>query len=343
MTRFISSIIAIITAIFSVLSGYIGIDSKPDNSTDEAFRVKSYVICDRIQNPTSLCSEDFDIITDVILFGVATFDTKGNVSINREVLETALKNLKDVVGEREIKYTLNFLGPGSKTDSSDWYDQMESLGKEHNKAFLSPCLQNNIIEVLEEYDLDGVHFDYEYPTTDLAWFGYNNFLVSLGSKLGDDYTLNVAASDWCLQYSDLAVEFVDSFELMMYDVYDEEGRHATYETVTTRSQWIKDSNIPLEKITFGLPFYARPTDGDGYWYDYYSYADKLDENGFYTDSSISKTFWFNTPDVIAQKTDFAIKEGYSGVMIWHYTCDLPSTNEASLLRAIGETVDKNYN
>ncbi len=326
------------TAIITLVAGLLGFDTKPEN-TDESFRVKSYVICDRIQDPSSLCSEDFDIITDVILFGAATFDTKGNVSINTQELETALKNLKEVVGDRDVTYTLNFLGPGSKTNSTDWYEQMESLGNEHNKAFLCPWLQTNIIKVLEKYDLDGVHFDYEYPTTNIAWFGYNNFLVSLGSKLGDDYTLNVAASDWCLQYSDLAIEMVDCFELMMYDVYDEEGKHATYETVATRSQWIKDTNIPLEKVTFGLPFYSRPTDGAGYWYDYSSYADKLDENGFYTDSNIGKTFWFNTPDVIAEKTEFAIEEGYSGVMIWHYSCDLPSTHEDSLLRAIGTAID----
>ena len=337
---YLKSLIAVLTAMISLVSGLLGFGTGPDNNTDESFRVKSYVICDRIQDPSSLCSEDFDSITDVILFGVATFDAKGKVSVDREMLETALKNIKQVVGDRDVTYTLNFLGPGSKSNSSDWYEQMESLGNEHNKAFLCPWLQTNIIKVLEEYDLDGVHFDYEYPVTDIAWFGYNNFLVSLGSKLGDDYTLNVAASDWCLQYSDLAVEFVDSFELMMYDVYDEEGKHATYETVTTRSQWIKDSNLPLEKVTFGLPFYARPTDSDAYWYDYSSYADKLDENGFYTDNGIGKTFWFNTPDVIEKKTEFAIKDGYSGVMIWRYTCDIPSTNEASLLRAIGTAIDK---
>ncbi len=337
---FFKSIIAIITAIFTLVSGYLGIEKKPEN-TDEAFKVKSYVICDRVLDKANIHSEDFDIITDVILFGVATFDNKGNVTVDRKTLDTALANLKEVIGDRDIKFTLNFLGPGSTSSSSDWYEQMESLGKEHNKAFRSLKLEKNIISVLEEYDFDGVHFDYEYPTTNSTWFSYNNFLVSLGSKLGDDYTLNVAASDWCLQYSDLAVEFVDCFELMMYDVYDAEGKHATFDTVAERSQWVKDSNIPLDKITFGLPFYARPTDGDAYWYDYASYADKLDENGFYTDESIVKTFWFNTPDVIAKKTDFAIKEGYAGVMIWHYTCDLPSSNEASLLRAVGSSIAAN--
>ncbi len=340
--NFFKRAIAFMTAVFSLVSGFLGFETNPDSGIEQPFKVKSYIVCDRIQSTSNLCSEDFDIITDVILFGVATFDNKGNVNIDRPTLEKALNNLKTVIGERDIEITLNFLGPGSKSTSSDWYEQMKSLGKEHNKAFNSLKLKKNIISVLEEYDFDGVHFDYEYPTTDGAWFCYNNFLVSLGSMLGDDYTLNVAASDWCLQYSNLAVEFVDCFELMMYDVYDDEGKHATFDTVATRSQWIKDSNIPLEKITFGLPFYSRPTDGDGYWYDYSSYADKLDANGFYTDESINKTFWFNTPDVIAQKTDFAIKEGYSGVMIWHYTCDLPSTHEDSLLRAVGEAIDSNY-
>ncbi len=339
---FLKSIIAFMTAVVSLITGFLGIEMGPDESISKDFSVKSYIICDRILDESSLCSEDFDIITDVILFGVATFDTKGNVTVDRETLDKALSNLKKVIGDRDVEITLNFLGPGSKSDSADWYEQMESLGNEHNKAFLSPKLQWNIIDVLEEYDFDGVHFDYEYPVTNIAWFGYNTFLVSLGSKLGDDYTLNVAASDWCLQYTDLAVEFVDSFELMMYDVYDEEGKHATFETVAERSQWIKDSNIPLEKATFGLPFYARPTDSDAYWYDYRGYAGMLDENGFYTDEALGKTFWFNTPDVIAKKTQFAIDEGYAGVMIWHYTCDFPSVNEESLLRAVGTTVDKSF-
>ena len=338
---FFKSIIAFMTAVITLLSGYIGIDSKPDDNADKTFRVKSYIVCDGILDESNLCSEDFDIITDAILFGVATFDAKGNVSINKDVLDPALSNLKKVIGDRDVEITLNFLGPGSKSTSSDWYEQMKSVGQEHNKAFMNPKLQKNIISVLDEYDFDGVHFDYEYPTTNSAWFGYNSFLVSLGSKLGDDYTLNVAASDWCLEYTDLAVEFVDSFELMMYDVYDEEGRHATYDTVTTRAEWLKEKNIPLEKATFGLPFYARPTDSAAYWYEYGYYADKLDENGFYTDEGIGKTFWFNRPDDIAKKTQFAMDEGYSGVMIWHYTCDLPSTNADSLLAAVGRTVEAN--
>ena len=79
-----------------------------------------------------------------------------------------------------------------------------------------------------------------------------------------------------------------------------------------------------------------------YWYDYVGCYDSLDENGWYHCDNIGKDFWFNTPEVIGAKTQYAIDNGFGGVMIWHYTCDLPSSNENSLLRAIGTAVDNSY-
>ena len=42
--------------------------------------------------------------------------------------------------------------------------------------------------ILEKYEFDGVHFDYEYPLSLNAWHYYNSFLVSLDKKLGDKIT-----------------------------------------------------------------------------------------------------------------------------------------------------------
>ena len=112
-------------------------------------------------------------------------------------------------------------------------------------------------------------------------------------------------------------------------------------TIAAQTKKLKLSGVPEEKFDFGLPFYARPTDHDTYWYDYAGFSDKLDENGYYYDSEIDKTFWFNRPADIAQKTQYALDKGFGGVMIWHYTCDLPSSDPKSLLGAIGDTVN-NY-
>ncbi|MBR3948508.1 MAG: glycoside hydrolase family 18 protein [Clostridia bacterium] len=338
----IERIVAYIMAVINLITGFFGIDKPVEKTKVENFRVTSYVIADRIQNEASICTEDFDIITDVIIFGCATFDSKGKITVQEDILVKALSNLRKVIGERDIKITLNLLGPGYTGSSTDWYEQMEGLGKEHNKAFMSPGFEKRIVDVIDKYGFDGIHFDYEYPINNFAWFNFNNFLVSLRAWLGEKRTLGVAISDWNLNLSTAAVAAVDTIEFMLYDMYDEEGKHSTAETAKMLSKKIWDANIPLEKVNFGLPFYARPSDRDSFWYDYVSYYSELDENGWYRDENIGKDFWFNTPDVIEDKTDYAINEGFGGVMIWHYSCDLPSTNEKSLLRAIGTAVDNNY-
>ena len=38
--------------------------------------------------------------------------------------------------------------------------------------------------------------------------------------------------------------------------------------------------------------------------------------------------------MIYDKTAWAIGEGLSGVMVWHYRCDVPADHEASLFHAI---------
>ena len=79
-----------------------------------------------------------------------------------------------------------------------------------------------------------------------------------------------------------------------------------------------------------------------YWYGYNGCYGSIDKNGWYHCDEINKDFWFNTTSVVSQKTDYAIRNGFGGVMIWHYNCDLPSTHENSLLKAIGDTVNANY-
>lgn len=325
-------IAAFFTALISFLAGVFGLGN-PFVTDVQDFRVTTYIRGDYAQSANSIYEQDFDIITDVIVFECATFDNKGNVNVETNKLETTLKNLCTAIGDRDVHITLNLLGPGASANATGWEEQMESQSKEHNKAFESGVLEDNILAVLEAYDFDGVHFDYEYPLSEEAWDGFNRFLVSLDKKLGS-YTLGVAAGTWNIQFSSAAIAAVDVFELMLYDFNDEEGRHATFEGTVQNLESIRFYGIPTKKINIGLPFYSRPTDLSAYWYGYNSYFEDIDENGWYHCPATDKDFWFNTPAVIEQKTAFAINNGYGGVMIWHYSCDLPSSHDASLLKAI---------
>lgn len=341
MTVFLSQVTAFFTAIILVVTNFLGINIDMSDKKVDDFKVTTYIRGEYIQSPDSLYPEDFDIVTDVILFECASFNAEGEVICNEPVLSTALGNIRNAIGDRDVNITLNLIGPWGITDSDIWEEQMEAQSIEHNKAFTSGVLEDNIIEVLEKYGFDGVHFDYEYPLSNNAWKHYNKFLVSLDKKLGD-YTLGVAGNAWNIKFSTAAIAAIDSFEVMLYDMIDDEGRHATYEDTISAAASIGIYGMPLDKVNIGLAFYSRPTDMSAYWYGYNGCYETMTEDGWYHCNDTDKDFWFNTPDVIADKTDYAINHGYGGVMIWHYNCDLPSSHEDSLLRAVGDTVKKNY-
>lgn len=333
-------IIAFFYALAIILADFAGVN--PPVEKAENFRVTTYVVATYVYDEGKIHPEDFDIVTDTILFGCARFDSEGNINCDQDTLETSLANLRKAIGNRDVSISINLLGPSGHTDSEVWEDQMQAQSEEHNKAFTSGVLEDNIIALLDKYDFDGVHFDYEYPLSNQAWKHFNKFLVSLDKKLGS-YTLGVAGSDWNMKFSTEAIEAIDTLELMLYDMSDENGRHSTYEDMKKLAFKTGLHAVPFDKINIGLPFYARPNDMAAYWYDYTNYYDKLDENGWYHCDNTEKDFWFNTPDVIEKKTDFAINNGFGGVMIWHYSCDLPSSSEDSLLGAIGKSVKNNYN
>lgn len=343
MITFIQRVLGFFTALATIISGFFGINNSLCDKKVDDFRVTTYIRGDAVMYwGGELYAEDFDIITDVILFECATFNNKGEVEYDEEKMEAVLAKVRNAIGDRDVHLTLNLIGPQGKTDSDVYEEQMEAQSDEHNKAFESGVLEGNIIDVLEKYGFDGVHFDYEYPLSLKAWHYYNKFLVSLDKALGENYTLGVAGNAWNIKFSNAAIEAIDTFELMTYDYIDEQGRHSTYEDTLEQLQQFGLKGMPVEKVNVGIPFYSRPTDMSAYWYGYNSCYDKMTEDGWYHCDETGKDFWFNTTGVVAQKTDYCIRNGFGGVMIWHYNCDLPSTHEGSLLRAIGETKSLYY-
>jgi len=338
------ALILCLCMVIPIFSSCSNASSEESAVAPEDFRVTAYIVANSCKDINTFDSSHFDQMTDIILFGVATFDEEGNISLTED-FETCLNNIKSFMKtDGTQRLYLNLLGPGSQTDSEDWNDQMEDQAQRHSNAFESGNLENNIKSTLAEYEFDGVFFDYEFPIKNKNWKVYNKFIVSLDSVLGDDYKIGVTVVDWDAKQSKEAREATDLVELMSYDNWDDNGNHSTLELAQHDVKKILKKGYDKSKIDLGIPFYARPTTKEAYWYDYKSYYDKFDENGLYEDKDETKlVFSFNDYDLVKEKTDYALETGLGGVMLWHYACDLPAENEKSLFNAMEQSIEEAKN
>lgn len=311
--------------------------STPKQSDMSKFRVTSYIIGSCIQDKESLHAEDFDVITDVILFECARFDENGDVIVDEEILTTALNNLREAIGDRDVKIHINLFGPDSKLETDDWNEKMNDKNVLHSKAFESETLISDLVGLVNKYDFDGLFFDYEYPMKKKYWNDFSEFLVNVDKELGEKL-LGVAVVDWNIKFSKDAKEAIDRFEIMLYDNFDEDGTHSTYDICTKQSETFIKKGYDREKLDFGVPFYARAYDNGDWSNGYLGVYDKIDENGIATLPDVGK-ICVNTQKVISDKTKYAIDNGFGGMMIWHYNCDLASSDENSLLKAMNDTIE----
>ncbi|MBQ6542999.1 MAG: glycoside hydrolase family 18 protein [Clostridia bacterium] len=319
----------------SLLLSILGTTGLTVQQKAKALRVVAYIIADNAAMMEETDESHLDVLTDIILIGsLAGFDTDGNVNLSSDFSEI-IAAAKAKIGNRQIRLHLNLLGPWA-TANGTFEENMFALGEVHREAFGSGVLEENIKNVLEKYKLDGVFFDYEFPVAQAHKDAFSAFLVSLDETLGGDYILGAAESSWCAGLSKKAIRCLDMVEVMCYDIWDEYHVHSSFEMTRAVMKGMLKLGYKRSQLDMGIPFYARPTTEEAYWYDYKEYYDKMDENGYAVDPATGLTASFNTPQVVYEKTDWAIKTGFGGVMIWHYACDLPADNAASLFNAAAQ-------
>lgn len=293
------------------------------------FRVTAYVVSDRLDE--TFDPSNLDKVTDIILFGNATYDEQGNVHLS-DTFEKDVAFLRKFIQNQRLY--LNILGPSSQSTSEDWNEQMYDLADRNTAAFESGNLEAEIKSVLAAHHFDGIVFDYEFPLRKKDWKAFDAFILSLDAVLGDDYKIGMSMVGWNLKQSKEAMDATDFFEIMSYDLWDKDGNHATVNIAKEDIEKFEKKGYDKAKLDLGVPFYARPTTKDGYWYDYKYYCDSLGEDGLYNDRETGLVFSFNTYNVIKEKTEVALERGLGGMMVWHYSCDVPADNEKSLFNAI---------
>lgn len=339
MKKRILSIACLFLAVCMLFTGCDGLNSNKKASNNSKFRITAYITFDSLMNFDGFPKDQINNVTDIIFIGGATFDEDGKLTY-REGYDEAYANLQSVLAlSKDVNCYIAMTGPGNQSDSDDWYDQMADQAQRHNNAFKSGNLEGSIKECLKEGNFDGIFFDYEYPIKKKYWKEFNQFIVNLDEYLGDAYKIGIAVAAWDLGQNKKAMKATDIVQIMSYDEWDGDGNHAP---MSKAEEDIKSSlkhGYDPSQLELGLPFYARPTTGEPYWYGYNGYYENINQNGLCKDDETGLTFSFNTCELIKEKTAYAVDMGLGGVMIWHFACDVPADNDKSLFNAINEVVD----
>ena len=198
-------------------------------------------------------------------------------------------------------------------------------------------LANAMLKVVDDYGLDGIDVDWEYPRANTSR-QYETLIKYLREGLdqrGEGKILTSAVTGFmAADYSSTALGCLNWVNVMAYDGNGGSG-HSPYQyAVDSVNAW-KKVGLPNEKIMVGVPFYARPS--------WASYKDLVaaDKNNAAKDKTEYKgaTAYYNGLETIARKTEFAF-ENAGGVMIWEISQDYTAEKELSLLNKIYETAQK---
>lgn len=316
--------------------------------SDKDFRVTAYLRPDLMSTkPADFDADKLRACTDIIFFGTAALTGSGDIVFANEQDEIdygiKLQILKDAmanVGRENINIILDLSLPYGNDNA-----QIYSMLKDNKDKTIA-----NIKAFVEKYDFDGYDIDFEYPYKSREHNAYNDFLVAV-KKAMPDKILSIASQSWAFKFSAEARDSIDRIELMCYDMFDADGHHSAFASSFEEVQKAINYGFAPEKIDIGVPFYSRPLNRLAHWDSYYNVVDMLGryENIDYTPTvdhdgmPLVSPRYFNSYQMIMDKTAYAYDMGIGGMMVWHYESDAQFSHELSLFRAIYNTLEMKRN
>jgi chitinase len=225
---------------------------------------------------------------------------------------------------------------------------------------------NNILTFCSTYHLDGIDLDYEPGNGSLTQAEMNSWGAFLA-------TLHAATSTHGLKLSEAVqvsppyiiptayLSDVDQYNVMVYALdYNSSAPDSApdYESRTYLAEWATyaaKGGVPKTDLMYGMPFYGSSgtswSNSTAETYAQIVNAYAAANNGAFPaadlDSvTINGTTWgYNGIDTVEEKTQYAIQNGYGGVMIWELGQDYftgGGYGAPSLLPAIKSVVGAAY-
>lgn len=257
-----------------------------------------------------------------------------------------LRNIVDLKSiNPDLKVMLSVGGWGSGRFSEMASDDQRRL------SFAQDCLK-----AVEEFGLDGIDIDWEYPTSDAAGISsspddrenFNLLMRDLRAVLGEDRLLTLASSAYA-EYIDFwaCEKYLDFVNIMTYDManvpYHHAALYASDNTEGCCDGAVKahvEAGVPIEKLVLGVPFYGRGGTSMPIFVDYRhieageEYVERWDDVAkapYLADKDGNLVLGYDIPESLTLKCDYIKEKGLLGVMYWEYAGDTPEGELSKVL------------
>ena len=304
----------VIAAFFAVAAGWVAQSISRSDELDlpPVFRTTGYVPDYRLSNFRPAWAHG---LTDLIIFS-AELNDDGSLDLTR-LKDCPWPKLLAFKTQQRVRLLLTI---GGWERSKNFAAVTASAEKRKH------CVRS-IVQLCLDRRLDGIDLDWEHPTGGDQESSYGQLLEELRIAFTPHgLSLSATIAPW-QRLSTAAIKSVDCVQVMAYDYAD---KHSTIEQTKADINALIKQGFPAEKIRLGLPFYGR----DVTTRDAMTYAEIV--ASFNPDPAVDQvgSMYFNGPETIRRKVQFAIDSGLDGVMIWELGQDAPSTH--SLLKVIRE-------
>ncbi|GGB17562.1 glycosyl hydrolase family 18 protein [Puia dinghuensis] len=196
---------------------------------------------------------------------------------------------------------------------------------------------NNTINLCNQYGLDGIDIDWEYPNPGTQANQFLTMMTALSTALhnsGRVLSVAVIGDNDGGQIVSGIFNVVDIVMIMAYD--DNNFLHSTYELGTQCMAYWEGRGCPASKAILGVPFYGHDSSQDPNGPNAEVEYNTILSHGANPSLDAFSTFGYNGLLTMKSKTSYAMSVG-GGVGIWELSGDATGAN--SLLAAINTVVN----